>query len=207
MYNIISTFPFNLAYEIIGNEEEALQTNQYNLMRLLDSLTEREKNVLLLRFKDRKTLLAVGELLGVSKERVRQIEVRALRKLRHPARLSKIKSITIDEHKKILEDIMKIEDENYRITNKYNELVKAIQSGGVLNITEKEKVANTREINIEDLGLSVRAYNCLHRKDIKNLKDLTEISIDELFNIRNIGIKTANEIIYTVESRGYRFKV
>jgi RNA polymerase sigma factor (sigma-70 family) len=57
---------------------------------LLDSLTPREKKVLKLRFgiglpKDY-TLEEVGSLMGVTKERVRQMEAKALRKMRHPTR-------------------------------------------------------------------------------------------------------------------------
>ncbi len=56
----------------------------------MDVLSERERNVLDLRFGltngQDNTLEEVGNLLGVTRERIRQIEVKALRKLRHPSR-------------------------------------------------------------------------------------------------------------------------
>lgn len=50
----------------------------------LGCLTSREAKVLRLRFYEDMTLAAIGEQLGVQQERVRQIEAKALRKLRHP---------------------------------------------------------------------------------------------------------------------------
>lgn len=62
---------------------------------VLDTLSERERKVLELRFglKDHKprTLEDVGKVFGVTRERIRQIEAKALRKLRHPSRSRKLK--------------------------------------------------------------------------------------------------------------------
>ncbi len=65
------------------------------LMEVLDTLTEREKKVLSLRFglEDgrARTLEEVGRDFQVTRERIRQIEAKALRKLRHPTRSKKLK--------------------------------------------------------------------------------------------------------------------
>mgnify|MGYP001059217043 CR=1 FL=1 len=63
--------------------------------RVLDELTDREKRVLQLRFglKDgrARTLEEVGKEFNVTRERIRQIEGKALRKLRHPTRSRKLR--------------------------------------------------------------------------------------------------------------------
>ena len=65
------------------------------LVEVLDTLTEREKKVLALRFglEDgrARTLEEVGKEFNVTRERIRQIEAKALRKLRHPSRSRKLR--------------------------------------------------------------------------------------------------------------------
>lgn len=64
------------------------------LNSVLDSLTEREREVLTLRFglKDgySRTLEEVGQMFNVTRERIRQIEAKALRKMRHPTRMRQL---------------------------------------------------------------------------------------------------------------------
>lgn len=65
------------------------------LMEVLDTLSDREKKVLMLRFglEDGRprTLEEVGKEFNVTRERIRQIEAKALRKLRHPSRSKRLK--------------------------------------------------------------------------------------------------------------------
>lgn len=64
------------------------------IIDVLDSLTDREREVLIYRFglKDgySRTLEEVGKLFNVTRERIRQIEAKALRKMRHPVRLRQL---------------------------------------------------------------------------------------------------------------------
>ena len=70
------------------------------LCQVLDTLTEREEKVLKLRFGledgQCRTLEEVGQIFGVTHERIRQIEAKALRKMRHPSRSKKLKDFLTD---------------------------------------------------------------------------------------------------------------
>lgn len=76
-------------------EAAAFSMLKEQLVEVLDTLTEREQKVLKLRFglEDgrSRTLEEVGKEFDVTRERIRQIEAKALRKLRHPSRSKKLK--------------------------------------------------------------------------------------------------------------------
>lgn len=76
-------------------EAAAFSMLKEQLAEVLDTLTEREQKVLKLRFGledgTQRTLEEVGKEFDVTRERIRQIEAKALRKLRHPSRKIKLK--------------------------------------------------------------------------------------------------------------------
>ena len=76
-------------------EAAAYSMLKEQLMEVLDTLSDREKKVLMLRFglEDGRPrpLEEVGKEFNVTRERIRQIEAKALRKLRHPSRSKKLR--------------------------------------------------------------------------------------------------------------------
>lgn len=78
--------PVNFAMDVLLHDQ---------LMEVIKSLTEREQKVILLRFglEDGKprTLEEVGKVFGITRERIRQIEAKSLRKLRNPSKVRRLK--------------------------------------------------------------------------------------------------------------------
>ena len=87
--------------EILSPDEVATQDNLIDATGdILESLTARESKVLRMRFgigmNTDHTLEEVGKQFDVTRERIRQIEAKALRKLRHPTRSSHLKGFLDD---------------------------------------------------------------------------------------------------------------
>lgn len=69
-------------------------------------------------------------------------------------------------------------------------------------IEEVEEEAQAPSISIEDLELSVRAYNCLKRASINSLAELLKKSEHDLLNIKNFGKKSSDEVIEKLHQVG-----
>ena len=76
----------------------------------------------------------------------------------------------------------------------------------VLADKEEDTVQKTLETPIEELDLSVRAYNCLKRDAIHTLQNLTSKSEAEMMKIRNLGKKSLKEVIDKVKEMGLKFR-
>ena len=71
--------------------------------------------------------------------------------------------------------------------------------------SEEEKIlpegTRINQILIEELLLSVRAYNCLKRAQIHSVADLLDYSQEDLLEIKNFGQKSAEEVIDALQKR------
>ncbi len=175
-------FPLGTAEEYEARTEFTEQQAE-KLFKLLETLTEQEVEVLKLRFGlcdaeplNRKT---VADMLMVTRERVRQIEAKAFRKLRNPAR------------KKVLQEIFPawpgFDMEIPRRTGSYDGLVE--------------------EMPIEELPcLSVRAYNCLTRARIRTVGQLIQHTYAEIEAIRNMTHRDTENVVASLLGAGYELK-
>jgi len=75
-------------------------------------------------------------------------------------------------------------------------------------LVQKEESKNDRanEMTIEELELSVRAYNSLKRAGINTVTELLNRSEDEMAKVRNLGRKSLEEVINKLDSLGYNFQ-
>ena len=172
---------------------------------IMQTLTPREEAVINYHWKDGLTLEEIGIKLNVTRERARQIEVKALARLRHPARWNMILGVH-----DLLEEKRNLQQE---LTDSIEELKRKIQEVKRLSIfipqdinEQIEALLGKEETLLIDLELSVRSHNCLSRAGLKTLKDITSKTEEELMKIRNLGRKSCKEIKQKVHELGLKLK-
>lgn len=82
------------------------------------------------------------------------------------------------------------------------DLVDFMGDVNILVSHEEDKPVKVMEMSIEDMDLSVRSYNCLKRANINTIEDLTRKSKDDMLKVRNLGLKSLEEVINKLESMG-----
>ena len=86
--------------------------------------------------------------------------------------------------------------------NLFVELCAQIASSDILVSREEDKQVKLLELPIEDMDLSVRSYNCLKRAGINTVEDLIKKSRSDMLKVKNLGIKSIDEVIAKLESYG-----
>lgn len=155
---------------LILNDAESQEVYIKGVAEVLEKLSEREQMIMWSRYAEKKTLREVALEFNVVAERIRQIEAKALRKLGHPRNRSCVMAISVKQHQ---DEISEYEEEK--------------KKNGALPKVIAEKP-------IEELDLSVRVYNCLKRARINTVGQLQEMTKEKLLRIRNLGLKSTEEI-------------
>lgn len=194
------SYPENIFFELVGGEANIVSDNVEGLEYVISLLTEREQTILKARYINGETLEEVGKTFGVTRDRIRQIQAKALRKLRHPSRRKyyiKGKSV-VEAEIKLLEELHEIEKQNYlnAIKEKWEQ-----QQEERKELHEELKIDVSGEI--ETLDLSLRSYNCLKRAGINTVGELIQTSASQLKKVRNLGLKSYQEIEQKIADMGY----
>ena len=172
---------FDLSYRKISPEE---------FDSVFRELTYREQTVIEMRYRDSLTLDEVGKKIGVTRERIRQIEFKALRKIYID--LTRL----IRDAKPETNQLMK---ENEELRRYITELQTTLAQTSKLKVPETIK-ALSLDTPIEEFDFSVRTYNCLKRARISTALDIVNYT-DRFDYIRNLGKRSLQEIISVIESK------
>lgn len=199
-------WPYNVLDAIGLTYEDPLEfiCSESELLLAMNTgfLTAREKQVIMLRYYHQNTLDVVGTIIGTQRERARQIEAKALRKLRHPTccyiLLHGAKAYV---DKRVNE---KIEEQlQYRKKELEAEYYQKISELKRENVEEAAE-GNVMDMKILDLDLSLRPYNCLTRAGLKTVGDILRKcpTIHDAYSIRYLGRKSIEEISEKLGSLG-----
>ncbi len=211
-------------------------SDQKKIDAIIDTLWPREKETIRMRFGlddgNERHLQEIGDALMVTRERVRQIEARALRKLRHTSRNRHIKSIVekniierynsantrVNELTAENESLIKGFAETQQILEKIPFVATLIQQSKANHdelksyrekdrefITNADNIQSILNMSVDEFELSCRAYNCLKNGDIRIIKDLVSKSEYDMMNIKNFGKKTLKELKELLQKHGLDF--
>lgn len=209
--NLLKVYPYNLIPLINGEDDESdiraweEDNRVYYSPRLIEEvmtqrLTERENKVLQMRYEWGMSLEEVGSELGVTRERIRQVEARAIRKMRM-RKLDIMCAPAIDYRKEL--------SDNEVLRNQVNYLqseLDRIRGISELQREEADKKRSIMETSIDTLDLSIRTYSCCKRAGINTIGDLSMKTYNDMLKIRNMGRKSLQEIETKMAEYGLRFK-
>ena len=82
------------------------------------------------------------------------------------------------------------------------ELCEDMANEQVLVSKEEDKQVKILELPIEEMDLSVRSYNCLKRAGVNTVEDIVKKSRADMLKVKNLGIKSIDEVIQKLESYG-----
>ena len=218
--DISGSWPYNLLDILIQGHWPCPITDDQDqgIVYALSLLSDREVDVIIKRFVEEKTLEASAKDLNLTRERVRQIQHKAVCKLRHPARFNSIlygksgneerSGLCVDinalkrERKSLEEDISRLRDlvqeEADAIRYGYSHRIKL----EALGIKYHTSVYKPPVSGVENLDLSIRAFNCLKRANCNTIEDVIELAKKgELTNIRNFGRVSLIEVLSILKDR------
>ena len=200
---IIKIYPYNLLAASLGEKVFINDFKRYpNLINeietiMFSNLSENQIRVVRMRFINEMTLDKIGKNLSMSRERARQIETSALRKIKRSlANAVFLFSKDMDDKKNKLKELERQIEVKKRQLEKLNEDV----------LTKFEKNFSHSDLldkKIETLALSNRSYNHLHKANITTISDLLKvIENQKILKIRHIGVNSIQEIVNVLEEIG-----
>lgn len=207
-------YPINLLASVLkidfDNDEEPTDIWHYDIRRfkeLICLLNDREQRVLQMRFQYGMTLDEVGATFDLNRERIRQIQIKAERKLRTWLLTKGCTIVTREAYNELKGRYTSLLAEYEKLRIAYEKIAN----------TENEDTpkADISLINLEDMDLTVRSYNCLKRAGINTLQDIIERDMHQedppsrynWLTIRNLGRKSLMEVAKKVFTYcGYRIQ-
>lgn len=185
----------------IYNNDELIADEQIckRLDFALSTLYERERKIIELHYGEGLTLDEIAEGLNLTKERVRQIEFKALQKLKMPLRSDLI--LGSDECDALCERIEKLKKLEIDRQSYLDGLKTKLHELEQIEVKQNE-LLNTYK-TIDDINLSNRTYNALKNSGYTNLSDIIKLSSNEIYNIAKLGHKSIKELKNTLTELGF----
>lgn len=215
-------WPYNLLDDIFMESFDHIVTDDemQGLTEAVSSLSPREQDVVREYYEKGHSMKEVGQIFHVTTNRISQIIMKSLRKLRHPARTNRIRygAQAFDRMQELnakeleltaREKVLKMKEQYYAEKEKMENIhvlgeTATDDSNADYDAPEIVVLSGNRTIRrpshaFYDLNLSVRSYNCLVRSNIVTIEDIIKAVRDEsIIKVRNLGRKSLEEILTRV---------
>lgn len=200
---VLEEYPQNLIVKLGWDIELVYDNFETRLQEMRDTnyLNEREYDYLLQLYKDQLTLEEIGSKNFLSRERVRQIVAKAIRKLQYRHKYFMFGKLT-QPYEEALKEFEQIKNDLISRWT-YEEAQKIVDDYWKDRKEEGMKIYDSDEVL--ELDLSVRACNCLRRVGIDTVGKLKELNPKKLLKIKNMGKKCQKEILNKMQEFGIEF--
>lgn len=198
------SYPQNLLFAVFGAESMPdtvpldIEASVECALAALDN--ERSAQIIRLRFRDGCTLAGIGHTYGITRERVRQILVKTLRRLRHPSRAAYLLHGRAELERRAAQ----------RIVEKYGEDCAALLrreaqdgfSGALIHLHDISNpyaradavLRRSRFQKVEEIDLPLRCYNALRRSDITHVWQICFLTPKAMTELKSIGRGLCSQI-------------
>lgn len=199
---IIEEYPHNLLSAIRGRSRIKMpvaltQDVEAGIQYALSTLEEQEQALLWLRYAQRKPLPEAAACLAVSEEQAQKAEAKALGKLRLPGRWKYIQHGVANYMR------IRIAEEHSRARQAgYWEGYQKGMADARAGVAESDGDPRFLDMPIEVLHLSARTYHCLLLAKCTRIRDVASLSKSDMLRFRNMGEKSAEEVINALQSYG-----
>ena len=206
------TYPYNIVEALTGTLKPDYPTvaftGQSVLQLMSDALSERERQIVEMRWRDKRTYDDIGRVFNVTRERVRQVEHKAFRKMFYPSQALRYAVVSNAEYAKLKREKEDIELHFHWFLQHGDYTVKMPpEVNDSLAAFKYEPKDPDTHVPIANMDLSVRAYNCLQRAGYHTLYDILQIPDERTLRvIRNLGARSMQEIVDKVHSYNLKFK-
>ena len=213
------TYPFNLIADILDiSSEEKINSGYINIDSDVQkelaimwinniiktcSIAKNRFDMIEMRYRDHMTFDDIGNKYNLTRNRPREILMKFYRQMRHPSRSKKLRfvvDVLFNSRGEVnFADIISRYEREMTMAEKQKQIVSNLVKGDSALLSD---------ILIEELDLSVRAYNCLKRFGINTAADLVKLFVEQpeeeiLKSIRNLSKHTYDDVKMKLVSMGF----
>ena len=197
-----SDYPENLLLDMgLTVPEKDMGAAAKRLEEVLSKLNEQEQTIILGYYRDGRTLQDLGDQLGISRERVRQIKEKRVKRLRN----STVVRYVLDGlsfTQEYVELIRRLEGRIDDLTAENERLKRQLRGEPEETAEEKRDKKELDRITLESMGFPVRAFDALFMHDYRTAGDFVGKTENDIRGLHGVGEETFEDICRVLERYG-----